>query len=217
SAGLFLMGSRGQTYADVLRQADEAEALGFERIVLAERHFRHGSLLCPSPFAIAAAIAARTTRIRIGVFGRVLALDHPIHLAEDAATVDVLSHGRFDFGVARASLDEESHRVFESPLSDSEARFDEALDVILTAWTSDSFAHDGAHYSLPQLSVFPRPVQQPHPPVFVVAVSEERLDYAASRGHGAVLSAIGPPAKVAAARERYESARAAPANGELQL
>jgi alkanesulfonate monooxygenase SsuD/methylene tetrahydromethanopterin reductase-like flavin-dependent oxidoreductase (luciferase family) len=206
---LFLMGARDETYEDVLRQADRAEEFGFRRVVLAERHFRHHDLLCPSPLTVAGAIAARTNRIRIGVFGRVLSLDHPIHIAEDAATVDVLSGGRFDFGVARASLDEESHAAFESPMAESEERFDEALDVILRAWTSDELSHDGAHFRFPTLAVFPRPVQRPHPPVFIVAVSEGRLSYAAGRGHSAVIGALAPVANVADARERFESERAA--------
>ena len=204
---LFLMGARGETYEDVLQRADRAEELGFRRVVLAERHFRHHDLLLPSPLTVAGAIAARTSRIRIGVFGRVLSLDHPVHIAEDAATVDVLSGGRFDFGAARASLDEESHAAFESPPAESEARFDEALDVILRAWTSDELSHDGAYFRFPTLAVFPRPVQRPHPPVFVMAVSDGRLSYAASRGYNAVVGALAPVARVAETHERFESAR----------
>src|SRR2546422_5288321 len=107
--GLFLMGARDETYEDVLQQAVRAEELGFRRVVLAERHFRHHDLLCPSPLAVAGAIAARTNRIPIGVFGPLLSLDTPIHIAQDAATLRVLSRGRFDFGVAGARPDEESH------------------------------------------------------------------------------------------------------------
>jgi len=207
--GLFLMGARDETYEDVLQQAVRAEELGFRRVVLAERHFRHHDLLCPSPLAVAGAIAARTNRIRIGVFGRVLSLDHPIHIAEDAATVDVLSGGRFDFGVARASLDEESEAALQSPMGGSEEGFDEALDVILRAWTSDELSHDGAHFRFPTLAVFPRPVQRPHPPVFIVAVSEGRLSYAAGRGHSAVIGALAPVAKVAETQGRFQSERTA--------
>src|SRR5206468_2347626 len=127
---------------------------------------------------------------RIGVLGRVLSLDHPLHVAEDAATVDVLSDGRLDFGVARASLDTQGHEVFESPMAESGSRFEEALEVILRAWTEDSFSHAGRHFTIPDVSVYPRPVQKPHPPVFVVAVSEARLDFAARAGHSAVIPAL---------------------------
>ncbi len=215
NVGLFLMGARNQTYADVLDQAALAEEYGFQRVVLAERHFRHRDLLLPSPFAFAGAIAARTESIRIGVFGRVLSLDHPLHVAEDAATVDVLSRGRLDFGVARASLDEESHRVFESPVERSERRFDEALAVILKAWTEESFAYAGEHFSFPELAVFPRPVQRPHPPVFIVAVSEGRLSYAARAGHGAVIGALAPLAQVAATSAQFTAER--PGTADLHV
>jgi hypothetical protein len=91
--GLFVMGTDGGSYADILDQAVLAEQRGFDSVVLAERHLRHAELLCPSPFEVGAAIAARTERMRIGVAGRILALDHPVHVAEAAATLDVLSEG----------------------------------------------------------------------------------------------------------------------------
>jgi alkanesulfonate monooxygenase SsuD/methylene tetrahydromethanopterin reductase-like flavin-dependent oxidoreductase (luciferase family) len=219
--GLFVMGTRDGSYEDFLRQVERAEGLGFYRAALAERHFRHQTLLLASPLAFAAAIAARTRRIRIGVFGRVLSLDHPLRVAESAATVDVLSGGRLDFGATRASLDEECHRVFESPMDQSESRFDEALCVILRAWTADAFAHQGPHYRFPPLAVFPRPLQQPHPPVFIVAVSDQRLAYAARCGYHAVIGALRPATEVASARKRFESERAAvgltPTGAELQV
>ena len=203
--GVFLMGSRGAGYRDVLDQAERAEALGFHRIVLAERHFTHEPLLCASPLAVAAAVAARTRHVRIGLAGRVLALDHPLHVAEDAATVDVLSDGRLDFGVVRASLDDEAHRIFGVAREDAEGRFQEALEIILAAWTSESLAHSGRYFSFPEIAVFPRPVQRPRPPVFVVAVSDHRLDWAAQHGHGAVIGALRPPQAVAAAVERFRA------------
>jgi alkanesulfonate monooxygenase SsuD/methylene tetrahydromethanopterin reductase-like flavin-dependent oxidoreductase (luciferase family) len=188
--GFFVMGSRDGSYADVLDQVARLEALGFDTAVLGERHFRHASLLYPSAFSVGAAIAARTERLRIGTAGRVLSLDHPLHVAEDAATLDVLSGGRLDFGVTRASLDEEAHSVFGAPTAESTGRFTEALEIIRAAWTRDTFSYDGTHYVIPEVSVFPRPVQQPHPPIYLVAVSSERLAFAAREGHSAYLGAI---------------------------
>lgn len=195
--GLFLMGSRGATYAQAIDQAVAAELAGFHSVVVAERHFRHADLLFSSALAAGAAIAARTSRIRIGVAGRILSLDHPVHVAEDAATLDVISSGRLDFGVTRASLDPACHAAFGAPsLDGSRERYEEALDVIVGAWTQDVLRHDGPHYEIPEVSVFPRPVQNPHPPIFVVAVSPESLALAARRGYSAYLGATRPHAQL---------------------
>jgi len=123
---------------------------------------------------------------------RILPLDHPVHVAEDAATLDVLSGGRLDFGVTRASLDENCHRVFQSPLEESRGRFEEALEVIVRAWTEERFSYEGIYYRIPELSVFPKPLQTPHPPIAVVAVSPESLDYAARKGYSAFIGAVRP-------------------------
>lgn len=188
--GFFVMGTRDGRFDDVLDQVVGLEELGFDAVVLGERHFRHADLLYSSAFSAAAAIAARTERIRIGTAGRVLALDHPIHIAEDAATLDVLSGGRLDFGATRASLDDESHHVFATPSGEAEERFAEALEVIRKAWTQDSFSHHGPHYRIPEVAVFPKPLQQPHPPMFLVAVSPGRLAFAAAAGYSAYLGAL---------------------------
>ena len=129
--GLFIMGTRGGSYDAVLEQVCEAEEIGFDRVLLAERHFDHGDLLFPSPFSFGAAVAGRTTRIRIATAARILPLAHPIHIAEDAATLDVISNGRLEFGVTRASLDERCHEAFRAPIDESRQRFEESLRIIL--------------------------------------------------------------------------------------
>lgn len=188
--GLFIMGTKSSGYKDIVEQVEYAEELGFESIVLGERHFRHGDLLYPSPYSMAAAFAARTSRIRIGMAARVLSLDHPIHIAEDAATLDILSGGRLDFGVTRASLDEECHVVFQSSLNESTIRFKEALEVIVKAWTEEKFSYEGSVYKIPQVSVYPKPIQKPYPPISIVAVSPETLIFAAEKGYSVVVGAI---------------------------
>jgi alkanesulfonate monooxygenase SsuD/methylene tetrahydromethanopterin reductase-like flavin-dependent oxidoreductase (luciferase family) len=185
--GLFIMGTRRGSYQAVLEQVCQAEQLGFDTVVLAERHFQHANLLFPSPLGFGAAIAARTSRIRIATAARILPLAHPIHIAEAAATLDVISNGRLEFGVARASLDEEAHDAFRSPLGESRQRFEEGLEIILRAWTQESISHDGKFYRIPQVSVSPKPLQKPHPPVYVVAVSPQTVAYAARSGHGVYL------------------------------
>jgi alkanesulfonate monooxygenase SsuD/methylene tetrahydromethanopterin reductase-like flavin-dependent oxidoreductase (luciferase family) len=184
------MGTRTGTYHDILEQVEYAEELGFDTVVLGERHFRHGDLLYPSPFSMAAAFAARTTRIRIGMAARILSLDHPLHIAEDAATLDVLSEGRLEFGATRASLDDQCHYVFQSPLQDSRSRFKEALEVIVRAWTEEQFSHEGLYYKIPEVSVYPKPRQKPHPPISLVTVSPDTLSFAAEKGYSAIIGAI---------------------------
>ena len=188
--GLFVMGTRNGSYHDILDQVEHAEELGFGAVVLGERHFRHGNLLYPSPFSMAAAFAARTSRIRIGMAARILALDHPLHIAEDAATLDVLSEGRLEFGATRASLDDECHHVFRSPLQQSRSRFEEALEIIVRAWSEEQFSYEGLYYNIPQVSVYPKPRQKPYPPISLVTVSPETLSFAAEKGYSAIIGAI---------------------------
>ena len=188
--GLFIMGTRSGNYQDILDQVQYAEELGFDAVILAERHFRHSDLLYPSPFSMAGAIAAKTTWIRIGTAARILPLDHPLHIAQDAAMLDLLSGGRLDFGATRASLDEECHLVFHSPLDESRGRFEEALEVIVKAWTEERFSYDGKYYTIQEVSVFPQPLQKPHPPIYIVAVSQETLAFAAKKGYSPFIGAI---------------------------
>lgn len=192
--GLFVMGTESGTYQDILEQVQTAEQLGFNGVWLGERHFEHGELLYSSPFHAAAAIAAKTDRIRIGTAGRILALDHPIHIAEDAATLDILSGGRLDLGVTRAGLDQRFHQIFERPLVDTrQGQFEEALEIIVNAWTCDRFSYDGRYYQIPEVSVLPKPVQKPRPPIYLVAVSRQTMTFAAQKGYPVFIGALQTP------------------------
>jgi alkanesulfonate monooxygenase SsuD/methylene tetrahydromethanopterin reductase-like flavin-dependent oxidoreductase (luciferase family) len=216
TAGLFVLGADEFSHADIVEQACLAEELGFESVLLAERHLRHGRLLHPSPFVLVAAMAARTSRLRIGTAGRILSLDHPIRVAEDAATLDVLSHGRLELGVTRASLDQEAHLAFASPSDGTSGRFAEALEILVKALSADSFSYEGTHYRIPEVSVFPRPVQRPHPPISVVAVSRDRLLFAAERGYPPVLGALSTVADLEDAFEAYARTLADAGHGWLE-
>jgi alkanesulfonate monooxygenase SsuD/methylene tetrahydromethanopterin reductase-like flavin-dependent oxidoreductase (luciferase family) len=201
--GLFIMGTRDSSYLDIFDQMVYAEELGFNAVVLGERHFRHGNLLYSSPLSLASALAARTERIRIGTAARVLSLDHPIHIAEDAATLDVLSRGRLDFGVTRASLDEECHLAFGSPVDETRARFRESIEIIVKAWTEERFSYDGKFHQIPDVSVLPKPLQKPHPPISIVAVSQETLVFAGENGYSAITGATRTPSELEQTAKRY--------------
>ena len=115
---------------------------------------------------VASAIAARTRRIRIGLAVTLLPLYHPIHVAEDVATLDHISQGRVEFGVGRGTFPD-THDGFNSPFAESRERFDEYLEVILKAWTTERFSFSGKYYRCEDLYVRPKPVQMPHPPIRV--------------------------------------------------
>ena len=192
--GWFVMGTESGTYQDILEQVQIAEELGFDGVWLGERHFEHGELLYSSPFHAAAAMAAKTERIRIGTAGRILALDHPIHIAEDAATLDILSGGRLDLGVTRAGLDQRFHQIFDRPVEDARrGQFEEALEIIVKAWTRDRFTYEGQYYQIPEVSVLPKPIQKPHPAIYLVAVSRHTMAFAAQKGYPVFIGALQTP------------------------
>ncbi|PYM94639.1 MAG: hypothetical protein DME04_07345 [Candidatus Rokuibacteriota bacterium] len=160
----------GEAFAECFALVDAAEALGVNSVWLAEYHFSPISVLS-SPITIASAIAARTQRIRIGLAVVLLPLAHPIHIAEDIATVDHISHGRVEFGVGRGTFPD-THDGFNSPFAESRERFDEYLEVIVKAWTQERFSFTGTHYRCENLCVRPKPLQRPHPPIRVGITSE---------------------------------------------
>jgi natural product biosynthesis luciferase-like monooxygenase protein len=178
-----LDGSEAQTYHTMLEQVDRAEALGFESVWLTEHHFTDYGGLVPSPAVFAAAIAQRTRRLRIGMAVSLLPFHRPVRIAEDMAMVDLLSDGRLEWGVGRAYLDWE-YRNLGVPVDESRERFAETLDIVLKAWTQDPFSYEGRFFQYRDLSVIPKPVQKPHPPVwFAATASEESFVLAGSRGY----------------------------------
>jgi alkanesulfonate monooxygenase SsuD/methylene tetrahydromethanopterin reductase-like flavin-dependent oxidoreductase (luciferase family) len=159
-----------EAFAECFALVDEAEARGVDSVWLAEYHFAPISVLS-SPITIASAIAARTRRIRIGLAVVLLPLAHPIHIAEDIATVDHISEGRVEFGVGRGTFPD-THDGFNSPFAESRERFDEYLEVILKAWTTERFSFAGKYYQCENLYVRPKPLQKPHPPIRIGITSE---------------------------------------------
>jgi alkanesulfonate monooxygenase SsuD/methylene tetrahydromethanopterin reductase-like flavin-dependent oxidoreductase (luciferase family) len=179
---IFLMGTRGGSYADIVDQVIEADALGFGGVWLAERHFGSGDLLWPSPMVAAAYLAAYTKRIRIGLAARVLPFHHPLHVGADAATLDILSEGRLDLGLSRGSMDEAPHRAFGAPREEARQRFDEGFEVLRLFFRGRPFSFKGRYYDLEDIVPAPAFVQRPHPPVYMVANNPLSLDAAADQG-----------------------------------
>jgi alkanesulfonate monooxygenase SsuD/methylene tetrahydromethanopterin reductase-like flavin-dependent oxidoreductase (luciferase family) len=170
--GLFYQASEvpGQTpaqrYAEMLDLITFGEALGFDVAWLAEIHFGGAFSLLAAPLMVVPVIAQRTQRMRIGTAVTLLPLQHPLSLAEQAATADLLSGGRLEFGVGRGSIPTQFHG-FGVPVAENRARFDEALEIIRLAWTTERFSYAGQFYQVENVAVVPKPLQQPHPPVRV--------------------------------------------------
>ena len=185
--GLFFQvpASAGRThaerFAEMLDLVALADALGFDVAWLAELHFGGAFSLLSSPLTVAPVIAQRTRRIRIGTAVTLLPLHHPLSCAEQAATADILSGGRLELGVGRGSIPSQFHG-FRVPLDENRARFDEALAIIRLAWTQDRFSYRGAFWEVDNLSVVPRPLQQPHPPIRVGVHTEESFAHIGDQG-----------------------------------
>jgi alkanesulfonate monooxygenase SsuD/methylene tetrahydromethanopterin reductase-like flavin-dependent oxidoreductase (luciferase family) len=204
--GLYATGAASASYHSLLDQVQRAEDAGFDSVWLRERHFHtddQGRNFFASPFVAASYIAARTKRIRIGMGARILPLDHPIHIAEDAATVDVISNGRLDFGIARIGENELYQSAFGITAEQTRGRFEEAYEVIVKAWTMPSFSFDGKHFKVPEVSVSPKPMQKPHPPVFLVGIGPSTLSFGSKRGLPLLLAAAQTAQIVARTQQQY--------------
>jgi alkanesulfonate monooxygenase SsuD/methylene tetrahydromethanopterin reductase-like flavin-dependent oxidoreductase (luciferase family) len=164
--------SEAQAFDESLAEMTAAEEMGFDAVWLAEIHFQKDRSVLSSPLIIATAIAAITRRVKIGIAVQVLPLAHPLHLAEDVATLDHLSKGRLDFGVGRSGLPEHYQR-FNIPYSESRERFQETLDILLKAWTEERFSYEGKYYQFHDVCVLPKPYQKPYPQLRVAATTQE--------------------------------------------
>lgn len=154
-----------------LVQACYAEDVGFDDIWLTEHYFT-GESVYNDPIAFASAVAARTSRVRIGFAVIQMPFHHPVQLAVQLALIDNISRGRLDIGVGRGTIYNEYEFVgYGLRSDDSRARMDEALDVLTRAWTEAPFTHHGTYYQLDIPELRPRPYQKPHPPIWRSVVS----------------------------------------------
>ena len=173
--------THGERYAEVFDLIALADELGFDVAWLAELHFGGAFSLLSSPLMMVPVIAQRTRRIRIGTAVTLLPLHHPLSCAEQAATADVLSGGRLDFGVGRGSIPSQFHG-FRVPVAENRARFDETLEIIRLAWTRERFSYRGAFYEVEDVAVVPKPLQQPHPPIRVAVHTTESFAHIGDLG-----------------------------------
>ena len=173
--------THAQRYTEMFELIALAEDLGFDVAWLAELHFGGAFSLLASPLMMVPVIAQRTKRIRIGTAVTLLPLQHPLSCAEQAATADVLSGGRLEFGVGRGSIPSQFHG-FRIDVAENRARFDEALEIIRRAWTQERFSFRGKFWDVEEITVVPRPAQSPHPPIRVAVHSAESFAHIADKG-----------------------------------
>lgn len=174
--------SPAQRYQDTIAQVQWADQLGFDAAWLAELHFNPRFSVMPSPLMVGAAIAQTTRRIRIGAAVHLIPLHQPIRLAEEAAALDVLSQGRSIFGIGRGAMPTH-YAGYGIDQTEGRDRFLEALELILGAWQSENFHYQGRYFQASGLHIVPRPLQQPHPPVYIAANSADTFGIIGELGH----------------------------------
>ncbi len=183
----------------------EAEGLGFHGIALVEHHFM-GTGQISSALSLLAYLAARTKRIRLGTGVVVLPWHNPVLLAEQVATIDQLSHGRFDFGIGRGYRPSEFAGFCMTP-AEASARYEETYAFLKRAWSSsEPFQHRGEFWSFDNVVIDPPVVQKPHPPMWVGAASRDSIVRAGREGLNLLLDQIGTVEVVAERIATYRSA-----------
>lgn len=193
-------------YQETLEQIVYAEELGFDTAWLAELHFNASFSVMPAPLILAAAVAQRTTRIRLGTAVLLLPLHQPLRVAEEAAVVDLLSQGRVELGVGRGMI-AIHFQGFDVPREESRERFEETLTIIKQAWTQETCRFDGAYFHIPETAVVPKPSQKPHPPLRIAANSPETAIFAGEQGYPVfIASPINSGAQLSEQVARYRRA-----------
>ena len=169
-------------YRRMLEQIAELERLGFDRVWVTEHHFGDYGGSIPHPPTFLSAVACKTSRIRLGVAVAVLPLNNPLQLAESYGMVDVLSNGRLDFGIGKGSEPIEYVR-FGARREEATQRMIEGTEVLRQAWSNEPVDFRGEFFNYENVRVLPKPVQRPHPPIWVGATrTEETFRWAGENG-----------------------------------
>ncbi len=166
-------------YGPTFELARIAEESGFDTATTGHHHFQPG--IMSDPLTFLAAVAVRTTTLRVGTGIFQLPMHHPVRVAEQVATIDEMSNGRISLGVGLGWSALE-YETFGGHLSERGARMEEALEVLRSVWTEERTSHDGTFWPFDELTVYPRPTQRPHPPIWVAGVADRAVRRAARLG-----------------------------------
>jgi alkanesulfonate monooxygenase SsuD/methylene tetrahydromethanopterin reductase-like flavin-dependent oxidoreductase (luciferase family) len=185
-------GIEQERYKQILAQVDLADEVGFDYFWTVEHHFLREFSHCSAPEVLYGAISQRTKRIRIGHAVALLPgqYNHPVRVAERAAVLDILSDGRMDLGTGRSTTLIEMDG-FEVNPEETKAQWEEAVAMIPRMWTEDPFSHEGRFYNIPPRSVIPKPVQKPHPPLWVACSQPDSFRAAGEMGLGVLCFNLG--------------------------
>ena len=178
----------GQVIQETLQEVELAEETGMDAVWLTEHHF-DGETAYVDPLVFGAAVAAKTTRIKIGFAVVQMAFHHPVRLAAQTALLDNLSHGRLIVGIGRGTaLNHFEYAGFGMTMQDGIDRMDEAEDLLVKAWTERDLRYDGKHWKVSFPLLRPRPYQKPHPPVRIGVTSAESFPTIGRMGHDMLIN-----------------------------
>jgi alkanesulfonate monooxygenase SsuD/methylene tetrahydromethanopterin reductase-like flavin-dependent oxidoreductase (luciferase family) len=206
--------SESDAYWQALEQICLADELGFEHVWEVEHHFLEGYSISSAPEVFLSAVAQNTKNIRVGNGVRLLPppFNHPARSAEMAAVLDIMSKGRYDFGVGR-SITEAELGGFRIEPKDSRPMLEEVLPEIVKMWTEDPYpGFHGKYFSMPERPVVPKPVQVPHPPIWMACTQPASFDLAADLGIGVLAFGVGAPGDVVHSLKRYKERIAKPSD-----
>ncbi len=191
-------------YQRALQRIEIMDRTGYEAVWLTEHHFSDYSV-CPSIPVLGAYAAARTKNLGIGTGVCLAAFYHPLRLAEEIALLDILSGGRVKWGAGRG-FNPTEFKAFGVSIEESHARFREAVDIVVRAWTSERLTYKGKFFSFEDVEVLPKPLQQPHPPVWTAAGSPGAIEWAASAGYSILMDPHATHGEIGKKREFYQQA-----------
>lgn len=176
----------GQSEADAFTESfdlvDAAETAGLDVMWLAELHTSPERSVLAAPLAIASAIATRTRRMKIGIAVQVLPLCHPLRVAEEAATVDHISHGRLIFGIGRSGFPR-TYQAYGISYAESKERFAEVTEILKRAWTQERFSFHGQFYHFEDVCLTPKPYQSPYPELRIAVNSPDTFEQTGREGY----------------------------------
>ncbi len=192
---------------EIFQQIEHADRAGFDVYSVIDHHFFPQFSISTNPLALFAAAAQRTQRIRFRTALHTLPLENPMRLAGRIAEVDILTNGRLECGLGRG------HAWLYEPtnvaLEESRPRYDEAIEILINAWTKEKFSYDGKYYKVKDLSVVPKPVQKPHPRLFTGGTSDITYQMAGERGWGIFVPPLLPYSVLEGPLDIYKQACAA--------
>jgi alkanesulfonate monooxygenase SsuD/methylene tetrahydromethanopterin reductase-like flavin-dependent oxidoreductase (luciferase family) len=213
-------GAENAAFDQALAEVETAERVGLDAVWLAELHGAPERSVMSAPMMVASAIAARTERIKIGIAVQVLPLSHPLRLAEEAATIDQISHGRLIYGIGRSGV-VRTYEDYGISYGESRERFAETLEILKLAWTQPAFSYQGKYHSFDHVAATPKPWQKPYPELRMAAATPETFPQIGALGMPIFVAVRqGPFSQLAEHIKSYRAAYAAaghPGRGKVFL